>query len=192
MSASTEALIVELIFSFGAIVTVGGIIGLLIAKGKQKTLRPAMTIIISGAGLVIIATLLNVLLFKSYDHVQVKKDQYYEMVSLTANMHTSLASSQAANQPVTPTAKKASRNVTYLIKHTHQPKASLHRAQAAQRQLTTRKHPDLTLVKRHYRFILNHYVAQLGHSERVTQRLSDYAYRQAVQPNQLGPKKSSN
>src|SRR5699024_4370462 len=99
---STEAIIIEIVFSLGALVAVGGLVGLLVAKAKHRALRPAMAVIISGAGLIIIAALLNVLLFKTYDHVQVKKNQYYEITSLAANMHASLASSQASDQPVTP------------------------------------------------------------------------------------------
>lgn len=180
MSASTEAMLIEIVFSLGALVAVGGLVGLFVAKAKRRGLRPAMAIIISGAGLVIIAALLNVLLFKTYDHVQVKKDQYYEIVSLTANMNASLASSHARNQPVTPNAKKASKNVTYLIKHTDQATSSLRLAQAAQQQLTTRKHPDVTLIKRNYRLILDDYFKDTVRPDTVAQRLSHHAYRQAT------------
>lgn len=180
MSASTEAIIIEIVFSLGALIAVGGLIGLLIAKNRRHGLRPAMTIIFSGAGLVIIALLLNVLLFKTYDHVRVKKDQYYEIISLTANMNTSLASSHAANQPITPRDKKASKNVTYLVKHTDQGATSLRLAKAAQAQLTTQKRPDLTLVKHNYRLILDHYFQDTVQPSRTATQLSNHAYQQAT------------
>ena len=180
MSASTEAIIIEIVFSLGALVAVGGLVALLVAKAKHRALRPAMGVIISGAGLVIIAALLNVLLFKSYDHVQVKKTQYYEITSLTANMNASLASSHARHQPVTPAAKKASRNVTYLIKHTDQPKASVQLARTAQLELTTHKQPNIKLVKRNYRLILDDYFQTIVRPDHVAQRLSAHAYRQAT------------
>lgn len=180
MSASTEAIIIEIVFSLGALIAVGGLIGLFIAKHRRRGLRPAMTIIFSGAGLVIIALLLNVLLFKTYDHVRVKKDQYYEIVSLTANMNTSLASSHAANQPVTPRDKKASKNVTYLVKHTDQGTTSLRLAKAAQTQLTTQKRPNMMLVKHNYRLILDHYFHETVQPSQTATRLSNHAYQQAT------------
>ena len=180
MSASTEAIIIEIVFSLGALVAVGGLVGLLVAKAKHRALRPAMAVIISGAGLIIIAALLNVLLFKTYDHVQVKKNQYYEITSLTANMHASLASSQASDQPVTPTAKKASKNVTYLIKHTDQSKSAIQLAQTAQRELTTKKRPNIKLVQHNYRLILDDYFQDAVRPDHVAQRLSAHAYRQAT------------
>lgn len=180
MSASTEAIIIEIVFSLGALIAAGDLIGLFIAKHRRRGLRPAMTIIFSGAGLVIIALLLNILIFKTYDHVRVKKDQYYEIVSLTANMNTSLASSHAENQPVTPRDKKASKNVTYLVKHTNQGNHSLRLAQAAQAQLTTQKRPDLKLVKRNYRLILDHYFQETVQPSRTATQLSNHAYQQAT------------
>ncbi|NLR10267.1 MULTISPECIES: hypothetical protein [Lactobacillaceae] len=180
MSASTEAIIIEIVFSLGALVAVGGLVALLVAKTKHRALRPAMGVIISGAGLVIIAALLNVLLFKAYDHVRVKKTQYYEITSLTANMNASLASSHARHQPVTPNAKKASKNVTYLIKHTEQSKAAVQLAREAQRELTHRQQPNVALVKHNYRLILDDYFQTIVRPDHVAAQLSNHAYQQAT------------
>ncbi|KRO01165.1 hypothetical protein IV54_GL000523 [Levilactobacillus paucivorans] len=183
MSASTEALIIEIIFCLGAIIALGGLIGLIVTKQRHRPLRPAMAVIISGVGIVIIASLLNVLLFKTYDQTRVKKDDYYEITSLTNNMQASLASSQAANQPVSPSAKKASKNVTYLVKHMAQPVASRQDAQTAQSELTQRHHPRVTRVKAAYQRILNRYFKQIVHQPQQAKRLSQYAYQQAIKVN---------
>lgn len=183
MSASTEALIIEIIFCLGALIALGGIIGLVVTKNRHRTLRPAMAVIISGVGIVIIASLLNVLLFKTYDQTRVKKDDYYEITSLTSNMQASLASSQAANQPVTPAAKKASKNVTYLVKHIAQPAASRQDAQLAQRELTQHRHPNVNRVKAAYQRILNRYFKQIVQQPQRAQRLSHHAYQQATKIN---------
>ena len=175
MSASTEIILIEIVFSLGALIALGGLVGLIWTKRHHQALRPAMTVIVCGVGIVIIASLLNVLLFKSYAGVRVKKNQYYEITSLTTNMHASLASSQAPNQPVTPQAKKASRNVTYLIDHTGQPTRSKRWAQAAQTQLTRRKTPDVALVKRNYQKILHQYFQGITSSAKTVTKLETHA-----------------
>ncbi|MFC6207692.1 hypothetical protein [Levilactobacillus tongjiangensis] len=180
MSASTEAFLIQALFILGAIVVVGALIALLVARSQRKPLRPMMSVILCGAGLVVIAALLSTLLFKSYDNFQVKKDQYYEITSLTNNMHASLASSRTTNQPVSPQAKKASKNVTYLIKNLKQPKSSVRLAETAQHQLTQVKQPDVQLVRHNYRQILHHYFAQLTDSASTQQRLTKHAYDKVV------------
>ncbi|MCH4123901.1 MAG: hypothetical protein LKH74_08745 [Levilactobacillus sp.] len=180
MSASTEALLIEIVFGVGALVVLGGLAGLLIARAKHQPLRPTMSVILCGAGLAVIALLLNNLLFRSYDHVQLKKNQYYEVTSLTANMKQSLASSRTANQPVSPQAKKASKNVTYLVKNLKQPHHAFTLAKAAQHQLTSVKHPDVQLVRRNYRVILRTYFKQTGITTEQVDQLTAHAYRQAT------------
>ncbi|WP_143463584.1 hypothetical protein [Levilactobacillus enshiensis] len=180
MSASTEAILIEIVFGLGALIVIGGLVSLIVMKRHRQSMRPAMTIVLCGAGLVIIAILLNVLVFKTYDHVRVKKNQYYEATSLTTNMRASLASSRTANQPVSTQSKKASKNVTYLIKHLHQSKPAVKRAQAAQRELTTQKQPDLKLVRNNYRLILNGYFAGIIRQPATAQRVSQHAYHQVT------------
>lgn len=180
MSASTEALLIEIVFGVGALVVLGGLAGLLIARSKHQPLRPTMSVILCGAGLAVIALLLNNLLFRSYDHVQLKKNQYYEVTSLTANMKQSLASSRTANQPVSPQSKKASKNVTYLVKNLKQPSRALRLAKDAQHQLTTVKRPNVTLVRRNYRLILRTYFKQTGVTADQVDQLTAHAYHQAT------------
>ncbi|KJW11713.1 hypothetical protein [Levilactobacillus spicheri] len=181
MLASTEAIIIEVVFSLGALIAVAGLGGLIWTKQHHRGFRPAMTVILCGVGIVIIASLLNVLLFKTYAGVRVKKNQYYEITSLTTNMRASLASSQAPQQPVTPAAKKASRNVTYLVTHTDQSQTARRAAKAAQRQLTQHKQPDVAVVKHNYRIILDHYFDAVTSSTKAQQHLSDHAYQHVTQ-----------
>ena len=181
MLASTEAILIEVLFSLGALIALGGLIALVWTKLHRRPFRPAMTVIICGVGIVVIASLLNVLLFKTYAGVRVKKNQYYEITSLTTNMHASLAGSQAPHQPVSPQAKKASRNVTYLVDHTGQSKRSQRLAAAAQRQLTQHTAPDIHLVKHNYRLILDQYFETVTHSTKAQAHLSTHAYRHATQ-----------
>lgn len=180
MSASTEAMLIQIVFAIGALVVVGGVISLIVARSKRQALRPTMSIILCGAGLAVIALLLNSLLFKSYDHVQLKKNQYYEVTSLTANMKQSLGSSHAANQPVSPQAKKASKNVTYLVKNLKQSKSALRLAQTAQTQMTTKRHPDTQLVRHNYRLILRAYFKSTGITDKQVDRATAHAYQQVT------------
>ncbi len=180
MSASTEAMLIKIVFAVGALVVLGGLVGLLVARNKRQPLRPTMSVILCGAGLAVIALLLNNLLFLSYDHVQLKKNQYYEVTSLTANMKQSLASSRTANQPVSPQSKKASKNVTYLVKNLKQSASAKKAAQSAQQQLVHTKRPDLKLVHRQYRIILQHYFDSTGITAEQANRLTAHAYHQAT------------
>lgn len=179
MSASSEAILIESLFGLGALIVIGGLVTLVIARKRQQTLRSPMTIIICGAGIAIIAVLLNVLMFKTYDNVRLKKNQYYEATSLTSNMRQSLASSRTANQPVAPNDKKASKNVTYLVKHTNQTKTALKRAQDAQQQLETKRHPDIQRVHRDYRVVLQSYFDKIV-TGKDADRLTKHAYRQVL------------
>lgn len=181
MLASTEAILIETIFGLGALIAVAGLGGLIWTKRRQHALRPAMTVILCGVGIVVIASLLNVLLFKTYAGVRVKKNQYYEITSLTTNMHASLASSQGPNQPVSPQDKKASKNVTYLIAHTNQPASSKRWAQRAQTQLVSKKTPDVTLVKHAYKIILKNYFSGITDSAKAQAKLNAHAYQHATQ-----------
>lgn len=185
MSTSTEVILIETVFSLGALIALGGLIGLVGLKKKHQALRPAMTVIVCGIGIVIIASLLNVLLFKSYAGVRVKKNQYYEITSLTTNMHASLASSQAPHQPVSPQAKRASRNVTYLITHTGQSQHTKRLAKAAQHQLTQRKTPNITLVKTNYQKILHAYFKDITPSAATANKLTRHAVKRV---NHVTPK----
>ena len=178
MSTSTEVILIESVFSLGALIALGGLIGLVALKKKHQALRPAMTVIVCGIGIAIIASLLNVLLFKSYAGVRVKKNQYYEITSLTTNMHASLASSQAPHQPVSPQAKRASRNVTYLVTHTGQSKHAKHLARVAQHQLTQHKTPNVTLVKANYQKILHDYFKDITSTPKTVTKLTHHAVKQ--------------
>jgi len=180
MSASTETMLIKVVFAIGVLVVLSGLIGLMVARTKRQPLRPTMSVILCGAGLAVIALLLNNLLFRSYDDVQLKKNQYYEVTSLTANMKASLASSRTANQPVSTQSKKASKNVTYLVKNLKQSKSAREAAQMAQHQLVTVKHPDLKLVRRNYRIVLQHYFEDTGITAKQANRLTAHAYRQAT------------
>lgn len=180
MSASTEATIIEIVFAVGALVVLGGLIGLIIARSRQQPLRPTMSVILCGAGLAIIALLLNNLLFRDYHHVQLKKNQYYEVTSLTANMKASLASSRTANQPISPQSQKASKNVTYLVKNLKQSPTAIQSAKAAQRQLTQAKRPNVQLVRRNYRIVLRKYFESTGVTANQANQLTAYAYHQAT------------
>lgn len=149
MSASTEAILIDLIFGLGALIVIAGLIGLLSSRRHKRSLRPMMSVILCGVGIAVIALLLNNLLFKTYAQLRVKKTQYYEITSLTTNMHQSLASSRTPHQPISPQAKKASRNVTYLVKHTNQTTKTIQLAQQAQHSLAS-QHPQVTLVRHNY------------------------------------------
>lgn len=182
MLASTEIKLIEGVFVAGVLVALVGLGILVWAKKHHRGFRPPMTLIVCGVGIVVIASLLNVLLFKTYAGVRVKKNQYYEITSLTTNMHASLASSQAANQPVTPQAKKASRNVTYLIDHLKQPASSRRLAKAAQYQLTQQRHPNITLVKKNYRRIFHRYFTGITDSNQIISHLDTHVNQKINQP----------
>jgi len=181
MLASTEVLLIEILFCLGALIALGGLGVLIWTKRHHRGFRPAMAIIVCGVGVVIIASLLNVLLFRTYAGVRVKKNQYYEITSLTTNMHASLASSQAPNQPVSPQAKKASKNVTYLVDNMAQPAASKQLAQTAETQLTTKQQPNVALVRGAYREILQRYFTMITTSTKARQKLDQHTYRVVTQ-----------
>ncbi|QMU07313.1 hypothetical protein [Levilactobacillus suantsaii] len=179
MLASTEVILIEILFSLGALIALGGLGGLIWAKVHQRALRPPMAIIVCGIGIVIIASLLNVLLFKTYAGVRVKKNQYYEITSLTTNMRASLATTHAKNQPVSPQSRKASKNVTYLIDHTDQPAKSKRWAKAAQRQFK-KTHPNATVVTTNYRRILRQYFSSVTQSSATVTKLTQHAIHQVT------------
>ncbi|KRN03059.1 hypothetical protein FD13_GL000813 [Levilactobacillus senmaizukei DSM 21775 = NBRC 103853] len=178
MSASSEAILIEILFGLGALIVIGGLVSLIIARKRRQSLRSPMTIIICGAGIAVSAVLLNVLMFKTYDNVRLKKNQYYEATSLTSNMRQSLASTRTANQPVAPNDKKASKNVTYLVEHTNQTKASLTHAQDAQQQLA-KQHPDIKRIHRDYHYVLQSYFDKVVTPQHADQ-LTKHAYHQVL------------
>ncbi|MGO1970169.1 MAG: hypothetical protein ACTIIZ_10880 [Levilactobacillus brevis] len=182
MSASTEAILIDLIFGLGALIVIAGLIGLLFSRRHKRSLRPMMSVILCGVGIAVIALLLNNLLFKTYAQLRVKKTQYYEITSLTTNMHQSLASSRTPHQPISSQAKKASRNVTYLVKHTNQTTKTIQLAQQAQHSLAS-QYPQVTLVRHNYRLILNRQFATLTTDKSAAKRASHHAYQQVIHYN---------